>query len=288
MPTPRQVLKKYDIRPLKRYGQSFLVDQNIITKIVESVEIERSNTIVEIGAGIGVMTGQLARKAQTVIALEIDSRMIDLLQEELKDLSNVNVIHQDILEYDMSLPLRTEHRAGKLKIVGNIPYNISSQILFRMIRFRDHISTAVLMFQKEVGDRITASPGSSSYGILSVLTSMYMVASKVMTVPPGCFYPKPRVDSVVVKLRVRTISLVEMDDHELFRKVVRQAFSKRRKTLYNNLKVATSFKLAPSKILEIFKILGIDEKRRGETLTVEEFGELSNLIGKMQKTGGRS
>jgi len=275
MESPLKILKRYRIRPVKRLGQSFLVDNNITSRIVDASKIGRDDTVVEIGAGLGTMTSMIAERAKKVVALEIDPKLVNVLNEELKEISNIEIIHTDVLRYDFSSPLGG---SGKIKVIGNIPYNISSQILFRLIEFRDHISSATLMFQKEVADRITASPGTKEYGILSVIIPMYAVLSTIMTVPSSCFHPKPKVDSTVLKMDIREEPLYPLDNYDIFLKTVKAAFSKRRKTLANNLK---DMNVARSKGVDVSALLdeaGIDGQRRGETLTVEEFGRLSNRV----------
>lgn len=277
MTTPRNILKKHGIRPLKRLGQSFLEDRNITAKIVSIPDIKSDDVVVEIGSGLGIMTALIAMGAKKVIALEVDKYMVDILREELKDLSNVEIVHKDVLKYDFSSAC-PEYPSKKLKVIGNIPYNISSQILFRLIEFRNNISSMVLMFQKEVAERIMASPGTKEYGILSVIVSMYAKPSLEMTVPASCFYPKPNVDSAVLKMIVRESPLFDIKDADFFLKVVKIAFSKRRKTLLNNLKGSDLLKSSKRDVAEILELLEIDGNRRGETLTVEEFGKLSNAL----------
>jgi len=275
MESPLKILKRHRIRPVKRLGQSFLVDNNITSRIVDASKIGRDDTVVEIGAGLGAMTSMIAERAKKVIALEIDPKLVNVLIEELKEMSNIEIIHTDVLRYDFSSPLGGN---GKIKVIGNIPYNVSSQILFRLIEFRDHISSATLMFQKEVADRIAAVPGTKEYGILSVIIPMYAVLSTIMTVPPLCFHPKPKVDSSVLKMDMREKPLFELSDQNIFLKTVKTAFSKRRKTLANNLK---GMDIVCSGDIDVSSLLveaGIDGRRRGETLTVEEFGRLAETI----------
>jgi len=251
------------------------VDNNITSRIVDASKIDGGDTVVDIGAGLGTMTSMIAERAKKVVALEIDPKLVNVLNEELKEISNIEIIHTDVLRYDFSSPLGG---SGKIKVIGNIPYNISSQILFRLIEFRDHISSATLMFQKEVADRITVSPGTKEYGILSVIIPMYAVLSTIMTVPSSCFHPKPKVDSTVLKMDIREEPLYPLDNYDIFLKTVKTAFSKRRKTLANNLK---DMNVARSKGVDVSALLdeaGIDGQRRGETLTVEEFGRLSNRV----------
>jgi 16S rRNA (adenine1518-N6/adenine1519-N6)-dimethyltransferase len=275
MSSPLKILKKYGIQPTRSLGQSFLIDNNITAKIVDSAGIERSETVVEIGAGPGMMTRRIADKAGRVIALEIDSRIVEVLRHELGTRPNVHIIEADVLDFDFSSVVKDEDR---IKVIGNIPYNISSQILFRLIEYRHVISSVTLMFQREVAERIMAPPGSREYGILSVMTVMYMIPSKVTTVPASCFYPKPRVESMVLTMDVRERPLCEACNYDIFRKVVRSAFAKRRKTLINSLKESPFIRDLDIDLASILGGLGINPTRRGETLTVEEFARLSRAI----------
>jgi 16S rRNA (adenine1518-N6/adenine1519-N6)-dimethyltransferase len=275
MSSPLKILKKYGIQPTRSLGQSFLIDNNITAKIVDSAGIETSETVVEIGAGPGMMTRRIADKAGRVIALEIDSRIVEVLRHELGTRPNVHIIEADVLDFDFSSVVKDEDR---IKVIGNIPYNISSQILFRLIEYRHVISSVTLMFQREVAERIMAPPGSREYGILSVMTVMYMIPSKVTTVPASCFYPKPRVESMVLTMDVRERPLCEACNYDIFRKVVRSAFAKRRKTLINSLKESPFIRDLDIDLASILGGLGINPTRRGETLTVEEFARLSRAI----------
>ncbi|MDD5475989.1 MAG: 16S rRNA (adenine(1518)-N(6)/adenine(1519)-N(6))-dimethyltransferase RsmA [Syntrophales bacterium] len=276
MTTPRRILERHGLRPLKRYGQSFLMDRNIMSRIVESVDIGPLDQVVEIGAGVGIMTGMLADRAGRVIALDADRRMIDVLEEEMAGRSNVTILKQDVLSYDFS---SVPPAAGSgIRVVGNIPYNISSQILLRLIHFRNFVSTAVLMFQKELAERIVAEPGTPAYGTLSVLVAMYMSASKVISVSPRCFFPRPNVSSIVLKFETRDRPLFELRDHEHFQNILRAAFAKRRKTLMNSLMDNPFILISQESASRALKELGIDPMRRGETLTPEEFARLANVI----------
>jgi 16S rRNA (adenine1518-N6/adenine1519-N6)-dimethyltransferase len=279
MESPLKILKRYHIQPVKRLGQSFLVDNNITSRIVDASKINDGDTVVEIGAGLGAMTAMMAPRVQKVVALEIDPKLVAVLREELKDVSNVEIIHEDVLRYDFSEPTCGGIR---IKVIGNIPYNVSSQIVFRLIEFREHISSATLMFQKEVADRIAAPPGTKEYGILSVIVTMYAAAAKVMTVPATCFYPRPKVDSAVLKMDMRDGLLYPIENHDVFIETVKTAFSKRRKTLANNLKDMDKVRSKGIDVSVLFEETGIDGRRRGETLTVEEFGRLSNTINRLR------
>ncbi len=277
MESPLKTLRKYNIRPVKRLGQSFLVDNNITCRIVEASGIGGDDTVVEIGAGLGVMTTMIAARAKRVIALEIDPKLVDVLNEELKTISNVEIVHTDVLRYDFSSPSGVKDR---IKVIGNIPYNVSSQILFRMIEFMNHISSATFMFQKEVADRVASPPGTKEYGILSVIIAMYAEISKIMTVSSSCFYPKPKVDSAVLRIDMRKSPLFAFPDRALFIETVKAAFSQRRKTIANNLKGMDALRSKKPDIPMLLAEAGIDGQRRGETLTVEEFGRLAETISR--------
>lgn len=282
MTSPLGILKKYDIRPYKGRGQSFLIDTNIIEKIVAATGIS-GGIVLEIGAGIGVMTGIIADRADRVVAVEIDRNLIGVLRNELAARDNVEILEQDILRYDINLAYagitNTSGSFTKMTVIGNIPYNISSQILFRLIDFRNVISSMVLMFQREVADRITAMPGTKDYGLLSVIASLYTVASRVMIVPASCFYPSPKVESAVLRMVVRDKPAVDLRDDSHFFRLVKAAFSMRRKTLMNNLKNSVLLPHEQGRdMASVFDEARIDGQRRAETLSLEEFGHLSNVI----------
>lgn len=260
------MLAQYDIHPRKRLGQSFLEDLNVIRRIVALAEPAEGETIVEIGAGLGFMTEELAKKAGRVIAIEVDPRLVSVLRERFTGQERVEIVPMDVLKYDFS----SACPEGSIKVVGNIPYHISSPILFRLLDFRRSISSMILMFQKELADRIAAPPGTKAYGIPSVIVAKYTRAVSEMTVPPTCFYPAPDVVSSV--LRIEVLRESELPDGALFTKIVRTAFARRRKTLWNNLRQMGS----PDKVMErVFVQSGIDRNRRAETLSVEEFTRLT-------------
>ena len=270
MTTVRKLLAAHDIRPRKRLGQSFLTDMNVMKRIAALAAPAAGETVVEIGAGLGFMTEELAKTARRVIALEVDPRLLNVLHERLDGIKNIEVLAQDVLKYDFSTP----DKYRKIKVIGNIPYYISSPILFRLLSFRNAIASCILMLQKELADRITAAPGSKKYGIPSVMVAKYTEATYEMTVPPQCFYPVPEVASAVVRLTFKEGPEDSRDD--LFNKLVHAAFAHRRKNIFNNLlymgfsRDALETALAES---------GIEPGRRAETLTLEEFTKLTKKIG---------
>jgi 16S rRNA (adenine1518-N6/adenine1519-N6)-dimethyltransferase len=277
MTTVREILKDHGVRPLKRLGQSFLEDGNAINKIIRISNIQEDDIIVEIGAGVGLMTESIAKLARKVIALDIDPRMVGILKKRMAPYRNVDIVQADVLEYDFSLAMG-ELPSRKIKVIGNIPYNISSQILFHLLAYRDHISSMILMFQKELADRLTAKPGTKAYGVPTVLVSMYLLCSREMAIPSGCFYPKPAVMSSVLKMVIREKPQLDLADHDFFFKIAKTAFAKRRKTLLNNLRSLGLLGYSDMDVANALKNSGIDGVRRGETLTTEELGKLSNAL----------
>jgi 16S rRNA (adenine1518-N6/adenine1519-N6)-dimethyltransferase len=258
----RKMLARYDIRPRKRLGQSFLEDLNVIRRITTLAEPAENETIIEIGAGLGFMTEELANRAGRVIAIEVDPRLAAILRERFTGRDRVEIVQTDVLKYDFS----SACPGARIKVVGNIPYHISSPILFRLIDFRQSISSMILMLQKELADRITAPPGTKDYGIPSVIAAKYTRAACEMTIPPTCFYPVPDVVSSVVRFTVRN-DLPFMDEAP-FAKIVRAAFAQRRKTLWNNFR---RIGLSDEIVDKVFSRSGIDRIRRAETLSVDEF-----------------
>jgi 16S rRNA (adenine1518-N6/adenine1519-N6)-dimethyltransferase len=270
MNSTRKILAQYDIHPRKRLGQSFLEDMNIICRIAALVAPAGDETVVEIGAGLGGLTAELAKKAGRVIALEIDPRLIGVLRDRFAGCDRVEVVAGDVLAYDFS----SACPGRRIKVVGNIPYYISTPILFRLIEYRRTIGSMVLMFQKELADRITARPGTKDYGIPSVIVARYTRVIRSMTVPPTCFYPEPDVVSAVLNFVIcedETTPEVEL----LFAMTVRSAFSHRRKTLRNNLRTAG---FTPDTLEQVMKKTGINGSRRAETLTVDEFHLLATEL----------
>lgn len=274
MTTLKRILDARGLHPLKRLSQSFLYDRNYIRKVVSILEIEPRDTVIEIGAGLGMMTAEIAAKVHRLIAIEIDPRLTEILMERLAGYRNAEVICSDVLDYDFS----AAEPGGQIKVIGNIPYNISSQILIRLIHFRRSISLMVLMFQKELADRICAEPGSREYGIPSVLVNMYTECSQAMLIPPQCFYPEPKVISSVLKMIIREPVQIDLKSHDFFMMTVRLAFSKRRKTLLNNLKSLLNQGYSEKGIHSALLASGIDGNRRAETLSSAELGKLSNEL----------
>ena len=207
--TPREILQHYAIKPRKKLGQSFLTDEDAIQKIALTADVQKDDIIVEIGSGIGVLTEYLAQNdAAQIIAVELDDNLVNVLKDRLSSYQNIRVHHGNILNYDFQSIAGAEHR--KIKIVGNIPYNISSPLLFHLLSCRNEIHSFVLMMQKEMIDRLAASPGTKSYGVPSVILQMFATVEKILTIPASSFHPRPKVESSVIKGIFRQQSLIRL------------------------------------------------------------------------------
>jgi 16S rRNA (adenine1518-N6/adenine1519-N6)-dimethyltransferase len=278
MKSPKDILTHYAIKPRKNLGQSFLVEQDIIKKIVLLMNVTEKDVVVEIGAGIGVMTEYLAQNGAKIIAVELDNQLVKVLEDRLSKYDNVRIYHENILHFDFRKIAETEHQ--KVKVAGNIPYNISSPLLFKLLSFRNIIDTFVLMMQKEMVERLVASPGGKVYGVPSVVLQMFSKVEKVLDVPAYCFHPRPKVESSVMKGHFLEKPIIELKDEEFFIKLVRDSFAQRRKMLMNNLKKSKLLEgVSEGFIKESLASADIDGQRRGETLDVKEFGNLSNILG---------
>jgi len=277
MTTPKEILHQYGIKPNKKLGQSFLIDINVINRIADEANISHEDIVVEIGAGIGVLTENIARKAKKVIAVEIDRNLVEVLKDKLGCYENVEIHSGDILKFDFNSI--SETNSSKIKIIGNVPYNISSPLIFRLLSFRPVISDFMLMLQKEIVQRLVSVPNNKIYGVPSVILQMFASVEELFDVPSTCFYPQPKVESAVVRGAFRDKPLVYLQDEIFFTGLVKAAFAQRRKMLVNNLKKSKLLEgLSDAKLKEALDSAGIDGKRRGETLSVEEFGYLSNIL----------
>jgi 16S rRNA (adenine1518-N6/adenine1519-N6)-dimethyltransferase len=261
-------------RPLKSLGQNFLVDRNIIDKIISSAALDSNDTVLEVGPGRGALTGYLVEHAAQLLLVEYDHALAADLYARYHENPRVRVVDGDILDVDLDALLAQAE--GKWKVVANLPYNISTQVLFRFMEVRSRLSRMVLMLQKEVGDRLVAPPDCADYGVTTVLLGLWFDMRREFIVSPGCFHPRPKVDSVVVSFVPLSSPRVEVGDEAIFRRVVKGAFAMRRKTLSNCLKRADL--LATDGFDAILKDCEIDGQRRGETLSLEEFARLSRCL----------
>ncbi|HNV64825.1 MAG: 16S rRNA (adenine(1518)-N(6)/adenine(1519)-N(6))-dimethyltransferase RsmA [Smithellaceae bacterium] len=283
MATPKEIIRHYCVKPRKRLGQSFLLDKNIIRKIAVAARISPEDVVIEIGPGTGVLTEEIVSLARRVIAVELDEKLVRLLENKFADCGNIEVRCQDILKFNFSLPAK-KHNV-QLKVVGNVPYYLSSPLVFYLLSYRRAISDFTLMLQKEVVDRLIASPNNKNYGVPSVLLQMFTEVERLFDVPETCFYPRPKVTSSVIQGKFREKPLVDIVDEEIFSRLVKAAFAQRRKMLINNLKrtnLLTGW--TDEELNKALNAVGIDGKRRAETLSVCEFGRLCNILATGKKT----
>ena len=276
----KNILKQQKLAPKKRFGQNFLVNKNISEKIVRLAGIKPDDTIIELGVGLGALTGYLAKSCKKVIGLEIDSGIIRYHEEEGCLPDNVTLLHQDILQADFS---KLANEAGdRIKIIANLPYSISNPLLFKLTLHRDEIDWAVLMLQKEVAQRLTANMGTKDYGILTVRMAACASAQKLLDLGPQHFHPRPKVDSQVLRITFhpkpeRAAALPEYD-YALFKIVVDAAFQQRRKTLVNALSASSLLGIDKNNIENALAQMKLDSKIRGEKLQVEDFIALTNIL----------
>lgn len=281
----RRLLASRELHPHRGLGQNFLIDKNVLQKIVTAAEIERADTVLEIGAGLGALTGFLSQAAREVIAVEIDKKLIPLLQDILSAYENVTLLNGDILELDWDrdiFPLMGE-KSGKIVVCANLPYYITSPIIFKILEHKSRVKSAVLMVQKEVADRLAAEPGTKDYGLLTVMVSRRASVRQLLRVSRSCFYPVPDVDSTVVVIEPLDQTSDRVSDEAVFQRLVRAAFQSRRKTMHNVLwRSGLVNKEDASPFLES---LGIEPQRRGETLSVREFSSIANAISMIGPAG---
>lgn len=276
----KEILDKYGFTFKKSLGQNFLIDTNILHRIVDYAEVMEQTGAIEIGPGIGALTEQLAKRAKKVVAFEIDQRLLPILKDTLSPYPNVKIIHQDILKADVHNMIASEFEGVEdLMVVANLPYYVTTPILMKLLEEKIPVRGIVVMLQKEVADRIAAKPGTKDYGSLSIAIQYYTEAETVMVVPKTVFNPQPNVDSAVLRLIKRPEPAVKVKDESFFFSVVRASFAQRRKTILNNLTSNLSFgKEKKQAIEQTLSKVGIDPKRRGETLSIEEFAALSDAL----------
>lgn len=267
--TTLHILKKFGIHMSKKLGQNFLIDEHIVNGIVAAAAITPADTVLEIGPGIGTLTQGLAETGAQVVAVELDKQLIGVLAKTLEGYDNIRVVHGDILKIDISREITAE----KYKVVANLPYYITTPIIMKLLEDRLPIDVLVTMVQKEVAERMVAKPGGKEYGALSVAVQFYTDPEIVLHVPPASFIPPPAVESAVIRCRVREKPPVDVASERLFFRVVKGAFSQRRKTLANALKTTG---ISSEKLAQILTATGIDGTRRGETLSLAEFALIAN------------
>lgn len=272
------VLEKHGFHFQKKYGQNFLIDKNILEKIVDAAEIGKDDVVLEIGPGIGTMTQYLCERAREVIAVEIDDKLIPVLADTLSEYDNVTVIHEDILKVDIRALAEEKNGGRPIKVVANLPYYITTPIIMELFESRVPLESVTVMVQKEVAERMKEGPGSKDYGALSLAVAYYAVAEIIAEVPPACFIPRPKVSSMVIRLTCHKEPPVEVRDEKFLFSVIRASFQQRRKTLVNGLNNAPWIPVDREEITRCVESLGYGPSVRGEKLTLEEFARLSNLL----------
>lgn len=280
-----EILRKYQFRMQKKYGQNFLIDANILTKIVEAAQITKEDTVLEIGPGIGTMTQYLAEAAERVIAVEIDRDLIPILEETLAPYDNVSLLCADILKVDL-IELVNENGGGPLKVVANLPYYITTPIIMALFESHIPLTSITVMVQSEVADRMQTGPGSKDYGALSLAVQYYAKPEIVARVPASCFTPRPNVDSTVVRLVKHEKPPVKAEDEDWLFGIIRASFNQRRKTLANGLANAGGLGVSREQVESVLEGMGLSKTVRGETFTLERFAELSNRLLQVKREGG--
>ena len=274
----KEVVDKHGFKFSKSLGQNFLIDDNVIDRILDGARLSKGDKIIEVGPGIGTLTREMGRVADKVVAIEIDKTLIPILKDTLDEFENIEVINQDILKVNVEDLVKEKLNGGPVKLVANLPYYITTPIVMKFLEEDIPVTDIVVMVQKEVSDRMNANPGTKDYGALSVAVQYYCDTEIVAKAPRHMFIPQPNVDSTVIGLHVREERKYNVDSEDIFFKTVKAAFGQRRKTLLNAL--GTLGFLNKDEIREVLNEANIDEKRRGETLSIEEFVNLSNCVSK--------
>lgn len=273
----KEILAQYGFSFKKSLGQNFLIDPNILAKIVRTANVTKESGVIEIGPGIGALTEQSAKMAERVLAFEIDRRLIPILKDTMSPYPHVKVIHEDILKADVEKEMKEFFKEGQdIAVVANLPYYVTTPILMKLLEEKIPVRVMVVMLQKEVAERIAAGPGSKAYGSLSIAAQYYAEAETVFTVPKTVFVPQPNVDSAILRLTTRTEPPVQVIDEAFFFEVVQASFVQRRKTLLNNLSKFLEEYKAKSEVSAMLMEMAIDPKRRAESLSMEEFAQISN------------
>ncbi|MDO4302980.1 MAG: 16S rRNA (adenine(1518)-N(6)/adenine(1519)-N(6))-dimethyltransferase RsmA [Bacillota bacterium] len=281
-----EIIKKYGFAFQKKYGQNFLVDANILEKIISCSEITRDDCVVEIGPGIGTMTQYLAERAGCVVAIEIDKNLIPILNETLKEYDNVTIINDDVLKVDINKIAEVKNNGRPIKVVANLPYYITTPIIMGLFESHVPLSSITIMVQREVADRMQVGPGTKDYGALSLAVQYYARPEIVMNVPASCFMPRPGVGSAVIRLNRYDEPPIQAKDEKKMFAIIRAAFNQRRKTLANALSNGLSYKDETGNTVNVSRQdvcgaldkMGLSQSIRGEALTLKQFAELSDLL----------
>ena len=274
------VLQRYGFNFQKKYGQNFLIDTHVLDKIIGAAQIGPDDFVLEIGPGIGTMTQYLAEAAREVVAVEIDTKLIPILQDTLKEYDNVTVLNEDILKVDIR-KIAEEKNGGKpIKVVANLPYYITTPIIMGLFESEVPLDSITVMVQKEVADRMQVGPGTKDYGALSLAVQYYAEPYIVANVPPNCFIPRPTVGSAVIRLTRYQEKPVKVNDASFMFKIIRASFNQRRKTLQNGLYNSSELRIPKEKTVAALEEMGLTPTIRGEKLSLEDFAQLSDILGR--------
>ena len=273
------VLEKHGFHTQKKFGQNFLVDPNILEEIIAAAEITKEDFVLEIGPGIGNLTQYLCESARKVVAVEIDTKLIPVLTDTLKEYDNVSIVNQDILKMDLADLVEKENAGKPIKVVANLPYYITTPILMELLESHIPMESVTVMVQKEVAERMQVGPGTKDYGALSLAIQYYTVPKIICEVPPSCFIPRPNVSSAVIQLTCHREPPVKIHNEAFLFQVIRASFNQRRKTLVNGLNNSPTIPVPKEVILRTIEELGYSPTIRGEILSLEEFARLSDALG---------
>ena len=274
----KEILAESGFKFSKSLGQNFLTDEKVLDQIVAGAGIDKDTNVIEIGPGFGTLTQRICRAAKKVVCIEIDSSAIPILEKNLEECDNLKIINADVLKVDLQKIIDEEFDGGSVKIAANLPYYITTPIIMHVLESKLKVDSLTVMIQKEVADRISAKPSTKDYGALSVAVNYYSLPEVIVNVPPSSFIPQPKVWSTVINLEIREEAPVEVKDEKGYFKVVKAAFGQRRKTLLNALSNSPAIPYDKEGVLLALQTCGIDEKRRGETLSLQEFADLANEI----------
>ena len=273
----KQIIKKYEFSFKKNFGQNFLVDERVLDKIVSAADINENDLVIEVGPGIGTLTQAMAKKAGKVISVEIDKTLVPILGELLEDYNNIEIINEDILKVDIN-EIIENHKGMNVKMAANLPYNITTPIIMGILEKHIPMDSLTVMIQKEVAYRMNAKPSTKDYGSLSLVTQYYCEPYLVANVPQNCFMPRPNVDSAVIKLSILKEPRIKVKNEKFMFDFIKAGFSQRRKTLVNCIFNSGLVTLNKEELVKVLNELGYDERVRGESLTLEDYGKISDKM----------
>ena len=275
------IIKEHGFVFQKKYGQNFLIDTHVLDKIISAADISKEDVVIEIGPGIGVLSQRIAQKAHKLIAIEIDKNLMPILTKTLFDYENVVLLNEDVLKVDLEALIGKEAEGRRVKVVANLPYYITTPIIMDLLERKLKLESITVMIQKEVAQRLIAKPGTKEYGAISLAVAYYTKAKIVANVPPNSFIPRPAVSSAVVRLKLHELKPFKPKDEKLMFNLIRASFNQRRKTLQNGLNNAAGLSFTKEEIVEAISFAGLDERVRGETLSLEDFVVLSDCLSKL-------